>query len=204
MNVQRAINQIDEIHSQLARTVHYRSYRATTVAASGFAAILGATFQGRFLAGRAEMAFVAYWIIIALVSLSAVGSTVLFNYCFREAAQERRRTESAVGGFLPSLAAGAAVTPPLLLAGDAVRFLPGLWAVLFSLGMFASRPYLPRIIGWVGLYYLCCGTLLLAAGLGGKALSPWAMGITFGTGQLFAAQVLYWNIERNARDRQEG
>jgi hypothetical protein len=28
-------------------------------------------------------------------------------------------------------------------------------------------------------------------------LSPWAMGVPFGVGQLLAAAVLYWTLERN-------
>ena len=36
--------------------------------------------------------------------------------------------------------------------------------------------------------------LVLARGL--SAFSPWAMGLTFGVGQLLAAAVLYWNLER--------
>jgi hypothetical protein len=35
---------------------------------------------------------------------------------------------------------------------------------------------------------------VLARGL--HAFSPWAMGLTFGIGQLLAAAVLYWNLER--------
>jgi hypothetical protein len=31
---------------------------------------------------------------------------------------------------------------------------------------------------------------------GPAALSPWAMGVPFGLGQLFAAGVLYWTLER--------
>jgi hypothetical protein len=32
---------------------------------------------------------------------------------------------------------------------------------------------------------------------GTHMFSPWAMALTFGVGQLLAAAVLYWNLERN-------
>ena len=83
-----------------------------------------------------------------------------------------------------------------------MQYLPGLWAVLFSLGVFASRPYLPRIIGWVALYYLVAGTVLLAMAADSTSLSPWGMGLTFGLGQIASGIVLYWNLERKS-GRQE-
>ena len=38
------------------------------------------------------------------------------------------------------------------------------------------------------------GAMLLT--LHEAALSPWAMGLPFGAGQLFAAAILYWTLER--------
>jgi hypothetical protein len=34
-------------------------------------------------------------------------------------------------------------------------------------------------------------------------MSPWAMGLPFGLGQLLTAAVLYWNLERRPHDRPE-
>ena len=57
----------------------------------------------------------------------------------------RSRTASRV-------AAGAVVTVCLLRAGPGCTgWLPGLWAMLFGLGLVAARPYLPRHIGVVAL-----------------------------------------------------
>ena len=39
------------------------------------------------------------------------------------------------------------------------------WALLFSLGLFSCRPYLPRGIGWVALFYLLAGGGLLLLGV---------------------------------------
>ena len=75
--------------------------------------------------------------------------------------------------------------------------LPGLWAILFSLGVFASFRLLPRPTYWVGVYYLMAGACCLAWAQGEAAFSPWAMGLTFGIGQFLAAAILYWNLERD-------
>ena len=74
--------------------------------------------------------------------------------------------------------------------------LPGLWAIVFSLGMFASRTLLPRGITVAAGYYLVAGLADLALAQGKYAYSPWAMALTFGVGQLLSAIVLYWNLER--------
>jgi hypothetical protein len=74
--------------------------------------------------------------------------------------------------------------------------LPGLWAVVFGLGVFATRPYLPRAVGWVGLYYLTAGAFLLGRSPFAE-LSGWSVGGVFGLGQLATALVLYWNLERS-------
>jgi hypothetical protein len=83
-------------------------------------------------------------------------------------------------------------------------------------GIFASRLYLPAASGWVALYYYAAGVALLwsARGIGDAIgetprwlfaawlapLSGWTVGGTFGVGQLFAALVLYRNLERDERN----
>ena len=68
--------------------------------------------------------------------------------------------------------------------------LPGLWQVLFSMGVFASCRFLPRQMFAVGVWYLAAGLTCLALGSGARAFSPWAMGLPFGFGQLLVATVL--------------
>ena len=80
-------------------------------------------------------------------------------------------------------------------AEGSVGLLPGLWSILFSLGVFASRRLLPRAIVGVAWFYLLAGLGCLAMAQGEASLSPWAMGIPFGGGQLLAAAVLYRTLE---------
>jgi hypothetical protein len=105
---------------------------------------------------------------------------------------KRETTWLAIEQFLPCVAAGGLLT--IVLVSRAPELLPGLWALFFSLGIFASYRLLPRPTFYVAMYYLCAGTLCLT--LGPRALSPWVMGGTFGLGQLFAAAILYWTLER--------
>jgi hypothetical protein len=100
--------------------------------------------------------------------------------------------------FFPCLVAGALLT--LVLARSApqcVWMLPGLWQVLYGLGIFASCRLLPRPIFGVAAFYLLAGLSTLAMAQDDRALSPWAMGLPFGIGQLLAAAVLYRTLERD-------
>ncbi|HEY8504955.1 MAG TPA: hypothetical protein VIL46_10260, partial [Gemmataceae bacterium] len=82
-------------------------------------------------------------------------------------------------------------------APQSAWMLPGLWQILFSLGVFASCRLLPRAVFGVAVFYLFSGLAVLIVAQGEHALSPWAMGLPFGVGQFGAAAVLYWTLERN-------
>ena len=74
--------------------------------------------------------------------------------------------------------------------------LPGLWQIMYALGIFASCRLLPRPTFWVAVFYLATGLAVLALANGESALSPWSMGLPFGVGQVLAALVLYCTLER--------
>nr|MBP7677854.1 hypothetical protein [Thermoanaerobaculia bacterium] len=72
------------------------------------------------------------------------------------------------------------------------------WALLFGLGVFASRPYLARATGWIALFFVVAGSALLAfppVSLGALGL---AHGLVFGIGLLAAAVVLHLDVPREA------
>ena len=72
--------------------------------------------------------------------------------------------------------------------------LPGLWQLIFSLGFIASCRSLPKPMFAVGVWYLGSGLACLAYAHGVHALSPWAMALPFGVGQLAMAAILYWGV----------
>jgi hypothetical protein len=77
--------------------------------------------------------------------------------------------------------------------------LPGLWQVIFSMGVFASCRFLPRQIFAVGVWYLAAGLTCLALG-SARAFSPWAMGVPFGIGQLLVATMLRFGYQSADED----
>jgi hypothetical protein len=198
MEVQKALHQISEIHGHLARTDVYRGYRAIPVALSGVLGLAAAAMQTRIIGDGSPRSYVIYWVVTAAFASTAAGGGIVWSYVLEKSPLARGRTLTAVGQLLPSFFAGAGVTLAVTrLAPAFIAFLPGLWAVFFSLGTFASRPFLPKAIGWVALFYLVSGMVLLAMAGDGASLQPWGMGLTFGFGQIFSGIVLYWNLERN-------
>ena len=74
--------------------------------------------------------------------------------------------------------------------------LPGLWSLLFGVGVFSSRRFLPRGTSVVGGWYLISGLVSITVSAPRSLFSSWEMGVIFGVGQSLAAGVLYWNLER--------
>jgi hypothetical protein len=198
MDATRALDQIAEIHRQIAKGEVYRGYRSVPMALSGAIGLCAAWLQPPHHAAADPVGVVVYWTAIAAAAAFVGSSEILYNYFVKEDATARRATRQVVGQFAPSMAAGALITLAFAQVGDAlVALLPGLWAICFGLGAFACRPYLPRATGWTGVFYFAAGIALLLNARGAAPVTGWWVGGTFGAGQLLAAAVLWWNLERS-------
>jgi hypothetical protein len=197
VDVTRALDQIAEIHEQIAKGEVYRGYRSLPIAASGLIGIAAAWLQPASLGTADPIGFVLYWTAIAAAAGFVGSSEIIYNYVVHERDADRRQTRRVVGQFLPSVVGGVAITVCFMqLSAALVPLLPGLWAFCFGIGTFASRPYLPRASGWIALFYYAAGFALLWIAGGPEPLTGWWVGGTFGVGQLLAAMVLWWNLER--------
>ena len=200
MDLPRALGQLADIHQQIAKGEVYRGYRSLPVAASGLMGLAAAWAQTPALGASDPVGFVVYWTVIAACAGFVGASEIIYNYVVHDDRAARRQTKQVVGQFLPSMLAGAIITASFVHLSEAlIPVLPGLWAICFGIGIFASRPYLPRASGWVALFYYAAGVALLWNARGPEPLRAWWVGGTFGAGQLMAALVLYWNLERAPR-----
>jgi len=197
MDLSRALGQLADIHQQIAKGEIYRGYRSLPIAVSGLIGLAAAWAQAPGLGVGDPIGFVLYWTSVAACAALVGASEIIYNYVVHDDRASRRQTTQVVGQFLPSVLAGAVITLSFVrLSAALVPLLPGLWAICFGIGIFASRPYLPRASGWVALFYYAAGVALLWVARGPEPLRAWWVGGTFGTGQLMAALVLYWNLER--------
>jgi hypothetical protein len=199
VHLDEALAQISEIRQQMARSQVFRGYRSATTAFTALVAAAAALVQARWVPHPARQldAYLLVWCGAALLSVVVVGVEMVVRSRRSESSLQRQITLVVVDQFAPSLVAGALLTFVVRqYAPSAGWMLPGLWAVVFSLGLFASRRFLPRGVFLVAGYYLLAGLVCLTLDPAGAALSPWAMGLTFGGGQLLTAAFLYWTLER--------
>jgi hypothetical protein len=135
---------------------------------------------------------------VAIASLAIVGTEIVQRYRKSDSSLEQELTISAIEQFLPAIVVGGLTALVICNSAPAeIWMLPGLWAMFFALGLFASRRLLPGPIIYVAAFYALCGLCCIAFSGGKLAFSPWLMGGTFGIGQSAAAVVLYYSLERN-------
>jgi hypothetical protein len=191
--LQQALSEIHSIRNQVAQGTEFRGYGPASIAASGVLALLVAAAQTQWMAKpRANLTvWLGIWGGTAVISMFLTGVETFARSRRVHVGFAREMVQSAVAQFLPAVMVGFLLTIVMMrVAAEECWMLPGLWELIFSLGVFASCRFLPRLMFGVGVWYLGAGIFCLAAASTTRTLSPWAMGIPFGVGQLLVAAVL--------------
>jgi hypothetical protein len=196
--LRQALDDINAIRSQVARGTQFRGYGPVSVASSGVLALSVAAAQARWAQSSEHdlRLFLLVWISTAALAVSLSTLETVFRARRVHSGLALEMIQAAVEQFLPCIVVGLLLTVVLMrVAPQDSWMLPGLWAVIFSLGVFASCRFLPRQMFAVGAWYLGSGLVCLVIAAGHHALLPWAMGIPFGVGQLLVAAVLHFGFE---------
>ena len=194
-DVDQALSEIRSIRNQMARSTEFRGYGPASIAFSGGLALAVAAFQSSSPIEATFFGTFGIWIVTAglAVLLSSAETVVRAQRVHFGLANEM--IHSAIEQFVPALVVGLLLTMVLMRAAPESRWmLPGMWEVLFSLGIFASCRFLPKQMFGVGVWYLSAGLCCLTACGAAKTFSPWTMGIPFGVGQLLVAAVLQFGF----------
>src|SRR6202050_1307564 len=197
--LRQALDDINAIRSQVARGTQFRGYGPLSIASTGVLALAVAAAQARWAQSSEHdlRLFLAVWISTAAVAVALSALETVFRVRRVHSGLALEMIQAAAQQFLPCIAVGLLLTVVLMrVAPQDAWMLPGLWAVLFSLGVFASCRFLPRQMFAVGAWYLTAGLTCLATADG--TVSPWSMGVPFGIGQLLVAAVLQFGY-REAR-----
>lgn len=193
-DLNQALGDITSIRRQMARSTEFRGYGPATLAATGLLALLAAGVQALCVPDprRHLSAWLSIWIATAILSATLTG-VQMYNRARRmHSGMSDAMIRMAVEQFLPSVAAGLLLTIVLLrFVTAATWMLPGLWQIIFSLGIFSSCRFLPRPMLAAGAWYLLAGLICIALG-DRYALAPWSMGLPFGLGQLLTAAILFF------------
>jgi hypothetical protein len=191
-DLHKALGDISSIRRQVAQSTEFRGYGPATLATTGVIAILAACGQALCVPEPADhmQAYLGIWIVTAILSAALTGVQMYTRTRRIHSGMSEEMLRMAIEQFLPSVGAGLLLTLVLVRYVPATSWmLPGMWQVIFSLGVFSSCRFLPRPMIAAGAWYLLTGLICIALG-DSRALSPWAMGIPYGVGQLLVAGIL--------------
>ena len=197
-DLERALSDIHSIRHQVARGTQFRGYGPASIGFSGILAIAAAWGENEWSGGSSHdlAASLLVWITVAAISLAVSGIETFARAKRVHSGLVQEMLQSAVEQFLPALVVGVLTTAVMIrVAPNDGWLLPGLWQVIFSLGIFASCRFLPKQMFAVGVWYLAAGLCSLIVASGPKTFLPWTMGIPFGVGQLSVAAVLWLCFE---------
>jgi hypothetical protein len=193
-DLDKALADITAIRSQMARGAEFRGYGPATIAATGTLAIAAAVVQAIWLpdpAGEA-LGYIALWATTAFVSVILIGTEMVARTRRIHRVLADEMIHAATEQFIPAGVAGVLLTVVLYrFAPQDLWMLPGLWQIVFSLGLFAACRSLPRPMFAAAVWYLAMGLASLAFANGAHAFSPLAMAVPYGAGQLYIAIVLH-------------
>jgi len=191
-DLERALSDITAIRSQLARGTEFRGYGPVTVATTGLMALLAAAMQALLLhAPASPLAYLVLWVGMAALAVLLAGAEMIARTRRIHGGFADEMLYAAVEQFIPAGVAGTLLTVVLYrFAPDALWMLPGLWQIVFSLGVFASCRSLPRGMFAVAFWYLAAGLVALAVS-SSAPFSALAMAVPFGIGQFLMAFVIW-------------
>jgi hypothetical protein len=201
-DLNRALGDISSIRQQMARSTEFRGYAPATMAATGIFAIAAAGAQALCVPDASShiVSYLCIWTLTALASAALIGVQTVTRAHRMHSGIANEMIYMAVEQFLPAAGAGALLTFVLVQsASSAAWMLPGLWQIIFSLGIFSSCRFLPRAMVAAGMWYLITGLTCIALG-DSRAFSPWTMGVSFGVGQFLVASILFFSA---SEDRDE-
>ena len=191
-NLNKALGDIDRIRRQVAQSTEFRGYGPVTLGGTGALAVAAAAAQAFWLPDAAThfAVYLTLWISTAVLSAALIGIEMYARTLRIHSGMADEMIRMAVEQFLPAVGVGGLLTLVLTrFVPGAFWMIPGMWQVIFSLGVFSSGRFLPRAVPMVGAWYLLTGLTLIALG-DNRALSPWAMGIPYGVGQMLVACIL--------------
>ncbi len=199
-DLSKALGDIGRTREQMARTAEFRGYGPATLAATGGFAISAAAVQALWVPDPVNhiSSYLGIWISTAILSAALIGVQMVTRTHRIHSGMADEMIRMAVEQFLPSVGAGGLITLVVVRSiPSALWMLPGLWQVIFSLGVFSSCRFLPRPMVAAGAWYLLSGLTCLTLA-DGRALAPWAMGIAYGGGQLLVAGILFLRGQKDA------
>jgi len=150
--------------------------------------------------GQQPLDFLKLWIGVAALSAVACTIEMLVRNRISGSPLTGKLHRSLIIQTLPSIVVGAVVTFAIfhVSANDEmlIRLLPGIWAMLYGLGLWSCGSNLPKLAHLATFYFLIAGGTSLALIGNSESMHPAEMVLLFGVGQLLLSAILFWKFER--------
>ena len=204
-DLDRALIDIRNIRRQVAQTTEFRGYGPLALSATAVLALLAGVVQSYWIPEPADCPaqYVALWLGTAVLCAALIASQMLTRSRRLHSGIADEMIRVAVAQFLPAGIAGAILPFVLLHVGrDVFWMLPGLWQIIFSLGVFASCRCLPRPMLLAGAWFLLTGLACVAIG-DSRALAPATMSGAYAMGMMLVAVIHYLSGKKSSTDEEK-
>jgi len=204
-DLNQALVDIRAIRRQMAEATEFRGYGPLTLIGTAVCAMTAGVAQAYWAPAPAErpMPYVALWLGTGVFSAALIVMQMLTRANRLHSGMADEMIRMAVAQFLPAAVAGA-ILPFVLLqaAPSAIWMLPGLWQIVFSLGVFASCRCLPRAMYIAGAWFLCTGLVCVSLG-DARSLAPAMMAVPYAAGMALVAGIHHFSQKEAVADDEE-
>lgn len=201
-DLNQALVEIRSIRRQVAQHTEFRGYGPATLFATALVALLTGAAQAHWVRDPAAhpAQYVILWLTTGFFCSALIATQMLTRANRLHSGMADEMVRMAVAQFLPAAVAGAILPFVLLHVTQSVFWmLPGLWQIIFSLGVFASCRCLPRPMLLVGIWFLATG--LACIGLGDmRSLAPVTMSGAYAIGMALVAAIHYLSARKASID----
>src|ERR1700751_383422 len=204
-DLNRALVDIRNIPRQVAQTTEFRGYGPLTLSATAVLTLLAGGVQSPWISEPANcpVQYVALWLTAAVLCAALIASQMLTRARRLHSGMADEMIRMAVAQFVPAGVAGAILPFVLLRVPPSVFWmLPGLWQIVFALGVFASCRCLPRPMLLAGAWFLLTGFACIAIG-DSRSLAPATMSGAYAMGMMVVAGLHYLSAKKASTDEEK-
>lgn len=191
-SLSEALSQVKRLQDMLLHRQKFAGYSGPARMISGTAALATAYLLDSMPVHH--MTYLKGWVCLMLFCL-VLNYFALVRWFMYDPLVKRRwgRLKPALEAMPPLLVGG--LISCVLVRHEFYFLLYGVWMSMFGLAIIASRYILPRYSGWVGLFYVLCGTFFLAYNRL-SFFNPWPMGMVFFIGEWVGGLILLLDHQR--------
>ena len=199
-NIQSALNQVRAVQQHIIERNRFRGYCGKSRIASGCLALGAAIILWSCPLPTPLSVHLLVWGFVGFTALLLNYGALFHWFLYNPASTNGKGRVKPVIDVIPPLFVGGLLTISMIQINQH-DLLFGIWMCLFGLANLATRQVLPKAIGFVGTFYLSCGSICLM--LPSQIfIHPWYMGVVFFIGEGIAGFALYFDQSKEKKEFQ--